>query len=84
MVFCAIAAAFVGFALFLLADGWKWMLDSAAVPCLILLIGRHDIPESPLWLRAKGRIDEARAVMDRVYGEDVDFNDEEQVGRTSL
>lgn len=82
--FGATAAAFVGFALFPLADGWKWMLGSAAIPCLILLIGRHDIPESPLWLRAKGRIEEARAVMDRVYGEDVDFNDEEQVGRTSI
>lgn len=82
--FGATAAAFVGFALFPLADGWKWMLGSAAIPCLILLIGRHDIPESPLWLRAKGRIEEARTVMDRVYGEDVDFNDEEQVGRRPL
>ena len=82
--FGATAAAFVGFALFPLADGWKWMLGSAAIPCLILLIGRHDIPESPLWLREKGRIKEARAVVDKVYGEDVDFSDEEQVGRTSL
>ena len=82
--FGATAAAIVGFALFPLENGWKFMLGSAAIPCIILLIGRHDIPESPLWLRAKGRHEEAREVMDRVYGEDVDFNDEEQAGRTSI
>ena len=82
--FGATAAAFVGFVLYPMSNGWMWMLGSAAIPCIILLIGRHDIPESPLWLRAKGRHEEARAVMDKVYGEDVDFNDEEQVGRTSL
>lgn len=80
----ATAAAVVGYALFPLEDGWKWMLGSAVVPCVILLIGRHDIPESPLWLMSKGRVEEAREVMDRVFGEDVELPVEERAGKTSM
>lgn len=71
--FGATVAAIVGFALFAVDGGWAWMLGSAVIPCVILLIGRHDIPESPLWLQSKGRTEEARKVMDRVYGTDVDM-----------
>ena len=80
----ATAAAFVGFALVGIEDGWKWMLGSAVVPCIILLIGRHDIPESPLWLQSKGKFAEARAVMDRVFGEDIEIHEDEQPTKTSL
>ncbi|MGN0301536.1 MAG: MFS transporter [Anaerotardibacter sp.] len=82
--FGATAAAFVGFALVGLEDGWKWMLGSAVIPCVIFLIGRHDIPESPLWLQSKGRFDEARAVLNRAFGEDVELCEEEQPAKTSL
>lgn len=80
----ATAAAFVGFALVGLEGGWKWMLGSAVVPCIILLIGRHDIPESPLWLQSKGRFEEARVVMDRVFGEDIEIDEAEQPTKTSI
>ena len=40
----ATVAAFVGYFLYTVPDGWKWMLGSAVVPCIILLVGRHDIP----------------------------------------
>ncbi len=80
----ATAAAFVGYALFSLDDGWKWMLGSAVVPCIILLIGRHDIPESPLWLQSKGRTQEARAVVDRVFGPDVEISEAEKESKTSM
>lgn len=60
------------------------MLGSAVVPCIILLIGRHDIPESPLWLQSKGKFAEARAVMDRVFGEDIEIHEDEQPTKTSL
>ncbi len=64
----ATAAAFVGYFLYPIEGGWQWMLSSAIIPCVILLIGRHDIPESPRWLHKKGRVDEAAAVVERVYG----------------
>lgn len=60
------------------------MLGSAVVPCAILLIGRHDIPESPLWLASKGRTDEAAAVVARVFGPDVELEPEEVPRKTSL
>lgn len=69
----ATVAAVVGYFLYGVEDGWKWMLGSAVVPCIILLIGRHDIPESPLWLAQKGRLEEASAVVKRVFGEDVEL-----------
>lgn len=80
----ATAAAVVGYFLFSIDGGWKWMLGSAVIPCIILLIGRHDIPESPLWLQSKGRIEEARAVMDRVFGTDIELNEPERKVKTSL
>lgn len=73
----ATVAAFVGFALYSTEGGWRWMLGSAVVPCIVLLVGRHDIPESPRWLAQRGRVDEARAVMAKVFGGDVELEDEE-------
>ena len=67
----ATAAAFVGYALYAYDDGWRWMLGSAVIPCVILLVGRHNIPESPMWLNQHGRSEEANAIVARVYGEDV-------------
>lgn len=71
--FGATVAAFVGYALYGMPDGWKWMLGSAVVPCVVLLVGRHDIPESPMWLASKGRVDEAVEITHRVFGEDVEL-----------
>ncbi|HEY3438609.1 MAG TPA: MFS transporter [Actinotalea sp.] len=73
----ATVAAFVGFALVDVAQGWRWMLGSAALPCVFLLVGRRDIPESPRWLARRGRLDAARAAVQRVYGENVELDDEE-------
>jgi putative MFS transporter len=75
----ATAAAFVGFALYSVDGGWRWMLGSALIPCVVLLVGRHDIPESPRWLAQRGRADEARAVMSKVFGDDIELEDEEPV-----
>ncbi|MCV2394459.1 sugar porter family MFS transporter [Actinotalea sp. M2MS4P-6] len=70
----ATAAAFVGFALYSVDGGWRWMLGSALVPCVALLIGRHDIPESPRWLAQRGQVDKAREVMAKVFGEHVELD----------
>lgn len=71
-------AAVVGFALCDVDGGWRLMLGSAIVPCVFLLIGRCKVPESPLWLKSKGRHEEARRVVFRVYGADVILVDEEE------
>lgn len=73
----ATVAAVVGYVLYGFDDGWKWMLGSAIVPCTILLIGRHDIPESPRWLVQKGREAEASQVMLKVFGPTVQLELEE-------
>lgn len=45
------------------ADAWRWMFALGAVPALVVLVGRRTIPESPRWLLAEGRHDEAEAAM---------------------
>ncbi|WAA66066.1 MFS transporter [Microbacterium oxydans] len=47
-------------------DAWRWVLVSAAVPAILCLIARHGLPESPRWLLSKGRVEEAREVLNRL------------------
>lgn len=82
--FGATVAAVVGYFLYSIDDGWKWMLGSAVIPCVILLVGRHDIPESPLWLAHKGRKEEADAIVHKIYGENVELEPEPSGQKTSL
>lgn len=42
---------------------WRWMLGSALIPALLLLIGGLLLPESPRYLVEKGQIDEAHDVL---------------------
>lgn len=44
-------------------DSWRWMFGLGVVPSLLFLIGIVWLPESPRWLIAKGRVEEARAVL---------------------
>ena len=50
-------------------DAWRWMLVSAAVPGLIVLVLRIGTPESPRWLLKMGRVEEARAIVRKYIGE---------------
>jgi putative MFS transporter len=65
---------FVGFiAAFVVAhmwspDSWRMLLATSAVPALIVLILRMALPESPRWLQAQGREDEAQAIISAHYG----------------
>jgi len=54
-------------------DAWRWMLGVEAVPAFIYGIAILFVPRSPRWLVAKGRIDEARKVLEIVSPEtDID------------
>ena len=71
----ATAAAFVGYALLSVPEGWKWMLASSAVPALLIVVARTSIPESPRWLLGKGRAEEALAVLRATIGPDAHIED---------
>lgn len=47
----------------LLIDGWRWILIFGAVGAVIVWLLRRKLPESPRWLVAQGRVDEAEQVV---------------------
>ncbi|WP_328334129.1 MFS transporter [Streptomyces sp. NBC_00455] len=47
-----------------LGGNWRWMLGAMALPALLLFWVRRGVPESPIYLTAKGREAEARTVID--------------------
>jgi putative MFS transporter len=53
-------------------DLWRWALATGAIPAAILLLLRHKTPESPHWLRARGRHDEAVAAWRYAQGTDAE------------
>jgi major inositol transporter-like SP family MFS transporter len=42
---------------------WRWMLAVAAVPAIALFVGTLALPDSPRWCAVRGRLDEARRVL---------------------
>lgn len=74
----AMCANFVGYFLMDVANGWRWMLGSAAIPAIILIIGRWGTPESPRWLVSKNRKEEALSVIKKVYGPNATLGDLQQ------
>jgi len=59
-------AGLVNGALSSVHDGWRLMLGLSALPAVLQLIGCFFLPESPRWLVAKGRINDARLVLQRI------------------
>jgi putative MFS transporter len=69
MWFVGAAVAYVVGTLLLTVDGgWRWMLASAAVPAVVIVLARLGIPESPRWLVKAGRTAEADDVLRTVFG----------------
>jgi putative MFS transporter len=72
----AVAAAGAGYALLSAGPaGWRLMLGSAALPALVLVLGRWNMPESPRWLMSKGRLQEAQGILHRVWGPEANIQD---------
>ena len=51
-----------------LDTGWRIMLGSEVIPALIFLVLLLFIPESPRWLISKGKIDNAKAILEKING----------------
>jgi MFS family permease len=71
----ASAAAFA--ALGLLPSGaWRAVFWFGAIVAVAVVFVRSGVPESPRWLLARGRVDEARAIVERLFSADtpsIDF-----------
>ncbi len=63
-----LAAYLVDYALVEIAGGWRWMLGLSFVPAFILWIGMLVMPESPRWLVSQNRLEEAKAILTRLRG----------------
>ncbi|OON15372.1 MFS transporter, SP family [Opisthorchis viverrini] len=50
-------------------NGWRYMLALGGIPSFIQFFGFLAMPETPRWLVERGRIEEARAVLMRIDGE---------------
>ena len=48
--------------------GWRWMFAVTAIPSACFLITSFLVPESPRWLAAKGRMQQAFGVLERLGG----------------
>jgi MFS family permease len=52
---------------------WRVVLALGAVPALIILIMRSELPETAIWLIRQGRFREAKAVSLRMYNDSLDM-----------
>lgn len=48
--------------------GWRYMLASGVLPAILFFLLLFFVPESPRWLTAKGRREEALAILTKVNG----------------
>jgi SP family galactose:H+ symporter-like MFS transporter len=48
------------------AHAWRWMFALAVVPAAVFAGGLLLIPDSPRWLAARGSLDKARKVLERI------------------
>ncbi|CAN1260055.1 Inositol transporter 4 [Linum perenne] len=49
---------------------WRWMLGVAGLPALIQFGLMFYLPESPRWLYSRDKVDEAKAILEKIYPEE--------------
>ncbi|OZE96460.1 MFS transporter [Rhodococcoides fascians] len=54
------------FAIFTGEDRWRWLFGMLVLPALAVVFYRRSLPETPRYLAATGRIDEANTVINRL------------------
>ena len=52
---------------------WRVTLGLGAVPALVILLMRHDLPETAVWLIRHGRFREAKQVSMQMFGDNLDM-----------
>ena len=57
-------------------SAWRWMFGIQAVPSAVFFVLMFLTPDTPRWLVARGRVDEARSVLNRL-GTDTDGVEQE-------
>jgi MFS family permease len=65
-------------AVFIIADMnheliWRITLGLGAVPALVILLMRHDLPETAVWLIRQGRFKEAKQVSMQMFGDGLEM-----------
>jgi MFS family permease len=58
---------------------WRITLGLGALPALVILILRHDLPETAVWLIRNGRVREAKRVALKMYGDPLDMLPDQDV-----
>src|SRR3954451_4312393 len=71
-------------AVFIIADMnheliWRITLGLGAVPALVILLMRHDLPETAVWLIRQGRFKEAKQVAMDLYSDRLDMLPDQDV-----
>jgi MFS family permease len=63
---------------------WRVTLGLGALPALIILVMRHDVPETAVWLVQQGRFSEAKRVAREMYHDDLDMLPNQDVVRPKV
>jgi sugar porter (SP) family MFS transporter len=66
------------------ASEWRWELGIAALPAALFFTMLFTIPRSPRWLAKRGRVEEARAVLQMTGDEDYEHDLQEIVSSISI